>query len=299
MLKITQDDLQCINDAGSLMHFLNEKLRLSIPEKTVDKTDDKSILSLRYADPAEIAAETLAIAAETFDKVAIEFTLANLRLGDGISQQIVDCHWLSVGPVTALENRHPFLIRFKTQQNYSAILRDIGTGLQKHELNRDFFFISAYENYRPFAFAVLRGDLQVVEWTEKNTSIHTAYEHEFPASLFPPESDDNGDDTKNGNSYPPNDNPVEPIADPTRSEALLVKLKKTPTLLGGLWDIHGGITTGCDKAYVIEDSIREQLIAEHFFLSLASPYNLCVYNSRGFSELTYVIGKFFQQLQTC
>ena len=165
---ITQDDIQGIGDEETLLHFLQEKLNLSISEGA------------------------------TLEQIALPLPLPFLGIDESIAEQIRDCRDLSGNPKKSSGRRRPFLIRFRSKQNYPEILRDVANSLsQKYADPADLFFICATESFQPFAFAYFNdssaGDwstspLTLLAWTQKNTYIHTSYEHELSASFFTHES---------------------------------------------------------------------------------------------------------------
>ena len=267
---ITRDDIQRIDDADSLMHFLEEKLNLPIPEES------------------------------TLEQIALPLPLPFLGLDEPIVRQIIDCRDLSGNPKNALRKRRPFLIRFRSKQIYPEILRDVATSLnQKYADPADLFFICVAENFQPFAFAYFNDSaardwhtaaLTVFAWTQENTYIHTSSEHELSADFFvhePPTKPDNipEDDIEPEREEGSSENNVVPIKPEddsegdhsgkrddmspnyrvkrTSSENLLVKLEDTGTRLGEHWNIHEGISTGCDTAFLIDELKRQQLIGEN------------------------------------
>ena len=270
MSKITQNDIQRIGDEETLMHFLKEKLNLPIPEKAI------------------------------LAQIALPLPLLFLGLDDAVTKQIVDCQDLSGNPKNALRKRRPFLIRFRSKQIYPEILRDVATSLnQKYAAPADLFFICAAENFQPFAFAYFNDSaardwhtaaLTVFAWTQENTYIHTSSGHELPADFFVHESptkpdsipeDDiefEGEEGSSENNVVPS-KPEDDSEDAflgkrddmspdyrvkrTSSEDLLVKLEDTGTRLGEHWNIHEGISTGCDAAFLIDEPKRQQLIDEN------------------------------------
>ena len=224
---ITRDDIQSIGDAASLMQFLDEKLGLPIPEG----------LNLR--------------------QIVTDFSPYSLGLSRDIANVVLDCQEISVSPG---EPSGIFLIRFGDEPDYAEIVRRVSVALDRRGRNPgDFRFICAGENYQPFAFAYFsdsaegdwqNAELTVFSWVETKTVVHTGARHELPDVFFP--------------VPPPPDPPVPPLViDPTRAEALLAKLKNVGAPLGQQWTIlSGNIVTGANRAFVIEEFKREQLIAQ-------------------------------------
>ena len=220
---ITQDDIQRIGDKDTLMHFLQEKLNLPIREEA------------------------------KLEQIALPLPLPFLGLDDGVAERIIDCHDFSGLPKDALGERRPFLIRFRRESGYAEILRDVAENLHQKTTNpAALFFICANEHFQPFAFANFNDSmsgnwqtavLNIRVWTQENTHIYTSSEHELPTDFFPNIS---------------TNQPTESIS----PKALLAKLISTGTPLKQHEEVHVGITIGCNRAFVIDDSIRRQLIAE-------------------------------------
>ena len=267
---ITLEDTQRIGDEETLMHFLKEKLNLPIPEKAI------------------------------LAQIALPLPLLFLGLDNAVTEQIVDCQDFSGLPQDALGERRPFLIRFRYESNYLKIIREVAESLHQKITNpAALFFICAAENFQPFAFAYFNdsapGDwhtavLTVLAWTQSNTHIHTSSEHELSADFFVHESPTKPDNTSKDDiefereegSSENNVVPIKPEDDSedelpgkrddmspnyrvkrTSSEDLLVKLEDTGTRLGKHWNIHEGISTGCDTAFLIDELKRQQLIDEN------------------------------------
>ena len=269
---ITRDDIQRIGDEDTLLHFLGEKLNLPIQEEA------------------------------TLEQIALPLPLPFLGLDEPIVGQIKDFRDLSGNPKNALGKRRPFLIQFKSRQSYADILRDVAKNLnQKYADPADIFFICVAQNFQPFAFAYFNnsptGDwhtasLNILAWTQENTYIHTSSEHDLPIGFFPDKSlveddapkdnqEDNqefeveddyseksvisgvSEDSRKPASLESQDKaPPNYIAKQTSSEDLLAKLEKTGTRLVEYWNIHQGISTGCDTAFLINESKSQQLIRE-------------------------------------
>lgn len=236
---ITRDDLQRIGDEETLLHFLEEKLNLPIPEGA------------------------------TLAQIALPLPLPFLGLDDSISEHIIDCQDFSGFSQDTLGDRRPFLIRFRRESDFSEVLRKVAKGLSQQDINPDkIFFICGDEYFKPFAFAYF-GDsdtedwyaevLNILTWTQGNTRINTGFEHDLSAILSADKFSKKPNDsleTKNGFS---NNRGASNL-----SENLLIKLQNIGTPLGRHKDIHIyiGIATGCHKAFVIDEHIREELLAQ-------------------------------------
>lgn len=233
MLRITRDDIQRIGDESRLMHFLQEKLNLPIPKGA------------------------------TLAQIALPLPLPFLGLDDAIAEQIIDCQDFSGLPKDSLGERRPFLIRFRSERDYSEILRVIAESLhQKSSAPENIFFICADENFQPFAFAYFSdsvgGDWQAAEltvfsWTQGNTYINAGPEHEFPSGFFPDKFREE-----------PDDGFANHRVQSTASDRLLAKLENIGVPLGRFNKIACGLKTGgCDGAFAIDELKRRQLIDEH------------------------------------
>ena len=262
MFRITRDDIQGIGDEETLLHFLEEKLNLLIPEGA------------------------------TLAQIALPLPLHFLELDDAIAQQIIDCQDFSGLPKNALGARRPFLIRFRREQDYAEILRRVAESLSEKNINpADLFFICADAYVHPFAFAYFNDSdtkdwkaevLNVFIWTRGNMCINTGLEHTLPASFSPHESstqpdnlsqdniedeetlipDELEDDIEASSSEDQNRTAPISIVKHTLSESLFAKVQNTGAPLHQCGDISGGIFTGCNDAFVIDKSKREQLISE-------------------------------------
>lgn len=237
MYKITQDDIQRIGDEDTLLHFLQEKLNLSIPEGV------------------------------TLAQIALPLPLPFLGLDSTIAEQIIDCQDFSGLPQDSLGERRPFLIRLSREQGYSDILREVAEGLSQRNINpAEICFICADENFQPFAFAYFDDSttkdwntevLNVFIWTQGNTRINTGSEHDlsiFFSSEGEPltESYDTSGTKRTSADYGSRSDP----------EDLLTKLLNIGTPLGVLirpGDIHTGITPGYMRAFEIDEFTCEQL----------------------------------------
>lgn len=241
MFRITHDDIQRIGDEDTLLHFLQEKLNLSIPEGA------------------------------TLAQIALPLPLPFLGLDNSIAQQIMDCQDFRGLPQNALGARRPFLIRFRREQDYLEILREIAKSLyQKNADPADILFICADEYFRPFAFACFSDSgtadwnaevLNVFIWTQGNTRINTGSEHDlsvFFSSEEKPstESDDTSGTKRTSADYGGKSNP---------SEYLLTKLQEIGTPLDKYteWDIRTGINLAYKDVFVIDDNTRKGLSDEH------------------------------------
>ena len=255
---ITQNDIQHIGDEETLLHFLEEKLDLPIPEKA------------------------------TLAQIALPLPLPFLGLDRSIFEHIIDCQDFNGFSQDTLGERRPFLIRFRRESDFSEILRNVAKGLSQKDINPDkIFFICADEHFKPFAFAYF-GDsdtedwyaevLNIFTWTQGNTRINTGAAHDLSA-LF---SKSEGEDVPYAEEDdPPADQQKETKetstsegydgtqqgdrSKPASPETLLIKLQKTGTPLGQHrdWNIHTGINLGFKNAFVIDEFTCKQLINEN------------------------------------
>ena len=249
---ITQDDIQCIGDEETLLHFLEEKLNLPIPEGL------------------------------PLEDITIKFAKFALGISGVVASQVLDCQELSVSPG---ESSGIILIRFNSESGYAETLRAVATGLDKQGRNpADLRFICMNEYFQPFAIAYFNDTepkdwqtvvLNILTWTQENTHIHTSSEHEIPPGLF---SKDEGEDTSYAEEDdPPSDEQEETKetsisegydgtqqdrSEPASPETLLAKLRKTGRPLSRYGSIHIGITPGYTRAFEINESDREQLIKD-------------------------------------
>jgi len=237
MLRITRNDIQLIDDEATLIHFLEEKLNLPIPEGA------------------------------TLAQIALPLPLPFLGLAESITEQIIDCQDFSGLPKTCLGTRRPFLIRFRRESGYPEILREVAWSLyQKNANPADFFFICAGECFQPFAFAHFNDSetqdwrtavLNILAWTQANTHIHTNSEHQLPVSFFlhaPATASDAMSETQTASP--------DYRGEPSSSKDLLIKLQNTGTPLGQHWNIHTGLNLGCKDAFVIDQDTYKRLIDE-------------------------------------
>ena len=234
---ITRDDIQCVGDEETLLHFLEEKLDLPIPEKA------------------------------TLAQIALPLPLPFLGLDRSISEHIIDCQDFRGFSQDTLGDRRPFLIRFRRESDFSDVLRKVAKGLSQQDINPDkIFFICGDEYFKPFAFAYF-GDsdtedwyaevLNILTWTQGNTRINTSFEHDLSAILSAEKSSKKSNDnpeTENGFSNNRGESNL--------SENLLIKLQNIGTPLGVLirpGDIHTGITPGYMRAFEIDEFTCKQL----------------------------------------
>ena len=220
---ITRDDIQRIGDEGTLLHFLEEKLNLPIPDGL------------------------------PLEEITTKYAKFALGLSGVVANQVADCQELSVSPG---EPSGIILIRFNNESGYAEALRVVAAGLDKLGRNPTHLcFICMNEHFQPFALAYFNDPeskdwqtavLNIRAWTQENTHIHTSSEHELPANFF--QNDQDG-----RNRRPPRT--ISP-------DALLTKLKNTGTPLSQYGDIHSGILTGCNEAFVIDEFKCPQLISE-------------------------------------
>ena len=118
---ITRDDIQCIDSEDTLLHFLEEKLNLPIPEGL------------------------------TLEDITIKFTKFTLGLSGIVANQVLDCQELGVAPG---ESSGIILMRFNSASGYAEALRVVAAGLDKLGRNPvELRFICMNEYFQPFAFA--------------------------------------------------------------------------------------------------------------------------------------------------
>ena len=224
MFKVTREDIQRIGDEDTLIHFLEEKLNLPIPEGS------------------------------TLAQIALPLPLLFLELDESIAEQIIDCQDLIGLPQDALGERRPFLIRFRYESGYLRVLREVAICLHQKTTNPGvLFFICANEYFQPFAFAYFDNStaghwhtavLNILAWTQDNTHVHTSSKHELPSDFF---------------SNTPTSQPVES----TSPRALFTKIKSTGTPLSRYGNIYSGILTGYNQAFIINESRRQELINQN------------------------------------
>ena len=235
MARITRDDIQHIEDEETLLHFLEEKLNLPIPEGL------------------------------PLEDITSKFSNFALGLTGNIAEQVLDCQELGFVPG---ESSGIILIRFNNQLSYAGALRSIAEGLDKRGHNpEDLRFICMDKYFQPFAFAHFRDSdskdwkaevLNVFIWTQENTYIHTSWEHKFPASFFGEEPADRLEDDFEGKTEIKECNVIKrPLG-----YNLSTKLKTIGTPLGMLENISSGITTAYDRAFIIDARTREYLLAK-------------------------------------
>ena len=232
---ITREDIQRIGDEETLLHFLEEKLNLPIPEGL------------------------------TLEDITSKFSNFSLGLSGAIADQVIDCQELSVSPG---QPSGIFFIRFNNEQEYPEVLRAVAESLNQWDRNPvNLRFICADENFQPFAFAYFNDSesvdwqtavLNIRVWTQENTHIHTSWEHELPTSFFGEESADEFEDDLEDKTEINEFNLTE---SPTGYD-LSTKLEAIGTGLGMLENIHSGITTAYDQAFIIDRGIRERLLAK-------------------------------------
>ena len=233
MSKITRDDIQRIGDEDTLMHFLQEKLNLPIREGT------------------------------PLAQIALPLPLPFLGLDESIVEQIIDCQDFRGLPQDALDERRPFLIRFKHEQDYPKILRKVAEGLSHKNINpAKIFFICADEYSQPFAFAHFNDSgtqdwkaiLTIFIWTEGNTRINTGSAHDLSTLFSSAESAVDSDDTSETKNTSPGYR-----GQPNPFEDLLIKFQNTGTPLSHYADIVTGVPLASKDAFVIDEPTREQL----------------------------------------
>ena len=251
---ITRDDIQRIGDEDTLLHFLEEKLNLPIPEGL------------------------------TLEDITIKYPKFALGLSGVVANQVVDCQELGVSPG---EPSGIILIRFNSKSDYVEALRAVAAGLDRPGCNpASLCFICMNEYFQPFAFANFNDSasedwqtaiLNIRAWTQENTHVHTSSEHELPVGFV------SGGSSK-GSGHKPKIRPIEA----TSPNTLLVKLKNTGTSLSYYAKVRTGILTGFNKAYVINEFKRQQLIDQDNASSdLIKP--ILQPSQKWKTELTYLI----------
>ena len=261
MFTITIDDIEDVIDEDTFMEFLMDVLHLPIPEDL------------------------------TLEDITSIFSNKALGLSGFNDQQVLDCQELCISPD---KPSGIILIRFKSETGYIGALQAVAKGLDQQGNNPvDLRFICTDEFFQPFAFAYFKDlaredrrsdELNILSWTQDNTRINISSEHEIPADLFldlPTDeqegADDEEDDVNEKDVVPDTLDAKKDVrsletesksnlkGSVTRisSNDLLEKLQKTCTPLGNTdWKIYKGVITGCNKAYVIEESKRQELIDE-------------------------------------
>jgi len=222
MIKITQNDIQHIEDENALIRFLKEKLNIPIP-------DDLTIedISSKYSNYA-------------------------LGLSGSNSKQVLDCQEISISPG---QSSGIFLIRFNSEYGYDGILHAVTQGLKKRGLNPiDLRFICINDNNQPFALTYFKNiakkekqtaELNILVWKQDNTRIHIASVHDITDEFIL-------DVSKNSNK----------IKGQLSTDALLEKIEKIGKPLSTFWEIHKGISKGSNKAFVVDETKRKELIRE-------------------------------------
>ena len=243
MYKITQNDIRHIEDENALIGFLKEKLNLPIPEDL------------------------------TLAEISSKFSNFALGLSGFHSKQVLDCQELSLSPGTP---SGIFLIRFKSESGYSGVLHAVAKGLEQRGNNTtDLRFICMDENFQSFAFAYFKNsaregrestELNIFAWTQDNTKIHIASEHEIPADFLPDQSQDDQEDASAHNlTTESQSNAVTvqsvKVTSPTN---LVAKLDNIGTPLITHAEMYGGpsIQPGCSKALVLDEYEHQQFINE-------------------------------------
>jgi hypothetical protein len=262
MFTITIDDIEDVIDEDTFMEFLMDVLHLPIPEDL------------------------------TLEDITSIFSNKALGLSGFNDQQVLDCQELCISPGKPSDI---IIIRFKSETGYIGVLQAVAKGLDQQSYNpANLRFICTDEFFQPFAFAYFEdlaredrrsAELNILSWTQDNTRINIGSEHEISADLFLDQSTedasednlaaDKEDDLDEKDVIPDTlaaekevetlevESKTDPKNNVTRisSEDLLEKLQNTTTSLGDAdWKIHKGVITGCNKAYVIEESKRKELI---------------------------------------
>ena len=224
---ITRNDIQRIGDEETLLCFLEERLNLPIPAEA------------------------------TLAQIALLLPLPFLGLDEFIAEQIIDCQDFRGLPKEGLGDRRPFLIRFRSEQDYSDILREVAGCLHQKNTNpADLFFICADECFQPFAFAYFNDSesgnwdaavLNILAWTQENTNIHTGSEHELPTQFFTSKSSEDFDEkTIDATSEEEDISPTKEGVDDeesTDSNILANADDRDKTAVGKLWEIFNNKTT--------------------------------------------------------
>ena len=267
MFTITVDDIEDVIDEDTLLEFLIDVLHLPIPEDL------------------------------TLEEITSIFPNQALGLSGYNDQQVLDCQELCISPGTP---SGIILIRFKSETGYIGVLQSVANGLEQQNYNpTNLRFICTDEFFQPFAFAYFKdltkvnrdsAELNILSWTQDNTRISISSDHEIPADLFldqstderdtaledylPPDEVDDIDEIDIITDTPKVENEVMSIEPETitslkddltqiSADDLLQKLQKIGKPLRNTdWKIHRGVITGCNKAYVIEESKRQELIKE-------------------------------------
>lgn len=230
---ITRDDTQRVGDEETLLHFLEEKLNLPIPEGL------------------------------PLEDITTKYAKFALGLSGVVANQIVDCQELNVSPG---EPSGIILIRFNSESSYTEALRVVAAGLDKLGRNPvELRFICMNECFQPFAFAHFKDSgskdwqsaiLNIHVWTQENTHIHTSSEHKLPTDFFPEAS---ADEFENDLEDKTEINEFSITKSPS-SQDLSDKLETIGTRLGMLENIYAGVTTGYDRALLIDEGTRERLL---------------------------------------
>ncbi len=232
---ITREDIQRIGDEDTLLHFLEEKLNLSIPEGL------------------------------PLEDITTKFGKHALGLSGVVANQVLDCQELSV---SSGKSSGIILIRFNSESGYTEALRVVAEGLDRLGRNpMDLRFICMNEYFRPFAFSNFEGSesqdwqtavLNIRVWTQENTHIHTSSEHELPVNFFCEEfSIESGNNTKDKIEINEFD-----VIESTSSASLLTKLEGNGTPLSTHEEILIGITPGYTRAFVINEYTYKQILDE-------------------------------------
>jgi len=229
MIKITRDDIQKIYDESSLMKFLKERLNLPIPEGL------------------------------NLEEITSNFSNFSLGFSGYMADQVLDCQEISIssGKPSGI-----FIIRCKGEAQHSLILRNIAKSLSHWGRNpADLRFICVDRHFQPTAFACFKdfeaeGEwhsivLNIFQWTQDNTFINICSEHEIPDTFFPDVFTDKPDDESKNHG----DASIS-------TEDLLEKVENIGTPLSEYWEIHKGISKGSNKAFVVDETKRQELIRE-------------------------------------
>lgn len=158
---ITREDIQRIGDEETLLHFLEEKLSLPIPEGL------------------------------PLEDITIKFAKFALGLSGVVANRVLDCQELGVA---SGEPAGIILIRFNSKSGYAEALRAVAEGLDRQGRKpADLRFICINKSFQPFAFAYFsdsmsgnwdKAVLTIFDWGQNHTRLNTGSEHDLSA-LFP------------------------------------------------------------------------------------------------------------------
>lgn len=277
MIKITGDDIQQIVDENALMGFLREKLNMQIPAdlNLEDITTKFSNFALGFNE-------------KVVDQI---IDCQELGVTPGQPSDILLIRFNS-------KSRYPEVLRTVAEsldhrRRNPIDLRIICTDENYQPFAFAYFKDSTEEN---------SVELNILAWTQENTNIHIGSEHAVPdVFLFDESSEQEDDDlaveeaenldeidvirgaiedniegeednrtsdkqTESGKGKKDknfDDTSAKNKVQKITADDLLEKLDNIGTLLSTRWEIHRGIITGCNRAFVIDETKRQQLIDEH------------------------------------